>query len=262
MSLKIPIVSVIMNCHNGAKYLKESIASLNAQSYKNWELIFFNNCSNDKSEEIIKRFKSKKIRYFVSKKKLKLYHARNLAVKKARGKFISFLDTDDKWCNNKLKSQLDFFKKNRDYNVVYSNYFLLNERKNIQKIFFKNKLPSGLILQHLLNKYVVGILTVMIRRNILRKKKFNQGYEIIGDFDLFLNLSRKYKFGCIQKPLAFYRDHSDNFSKKTNLYLKELRKWLLKNEKRLIFAGYDLSKFKFFMFKLKIKNFLSYVGIY
>ncbi len=262
MSFKIPIVSVIMNCHNGAKYLKESILSLNAQTYKNWELIFFNNCSNDKSEEIIRGFKSKKIRYFFSNKKLKLYHARNLAIKKARGKFISFLDTDDKWCKDKLKLQLDFFKKNKDFNVVYSNYFLLDERKNIQKIFFKDKLPSGLVSQKLLNKYVVGILTVMIKRNIFRKNKFNQSFEIIGDFDLFLNLSRKYKFGCIQKPLAFYRDHFDNFSKKTNLYLKELRKWLLKNEKRLVFEGYDLSKFKFFMLKLKIKNFLSYVGIY
>ena len=84
MNLKTNLVSVIMNCHNGAKYLKDSISSLEAQTHQNWELIFFNNCSNDKSEEIIKSCKNKKIRYFFQKKKLNLYQARNLAIKKAR----------------------------------------------------------------------------------------------------------------------------------------------------------------------------------
>ncbi len=262
MSVKLPLISVIMNCHNGAKYLNDAVLSLKNQTYKNWELIFFDNFSNDKSREIIKGFKNKKIRYFFSKKKLKLYHARNLAVKKARGEFVSFLDSDDKWHKNKLKLQIKFFKKNKDINFVYSNYFTFYEKDKITKIFFKNKLPSGLISQKLLDKYVVGILTVMIRKSILKKEKFNRDFEIIGDFDLFFNLSKKYRVGCIQKPLALYRRHSDNYSKKINLYLRELNKWLSINEKGLKIDGYDLTKFKFFLFKLKLKNFLSYIGKY
>ena len=104
-----PLVSVIMNCFNGDKFLKRSVESVLNQSYKNIELIFWDNLSTDKSEIIIKKFKDKRIKYFKSKKFLTLYNARNFAVKKARGNFISFLDTDDWWKKNKLKKQVDFF---------------------------------------------------------------------------------------------------------------------------------------------------------
>ena len=56
-----PLVSVIMNCHNGAKYLKDSVESLMSQTYKNWELIFWDNKSFDSSKKIIKKFKDKKV---------------------------------------------------------------------------------------------------------------------------------------------------------------------------------------------------------
>ena len=108
-----PVVSVIMNCHNGQNFLNEAIQSLIEQTYKNWELIFFDNCSNDNTFKIFNQFKNKRFKYFYSKKKLKLYKARNLALKKAKGEFITFLDTDDKWHYNKLAKQVNFFRKNK-----------------------------------------------------------------------------------------------------------------------------------------------------
>ncbi len=78
-------VSIIMNCHNGEKYLNKSISSIINQSYKNWELIFFDNKSDDDSKKILKNFRDNRIKYFKSKKFLKLYEARNLAIKKAQG---------------------------------------------------------------------------------------------------------------------------------------------------------------------------------
>ena len=69
-----PLISIIMNCKNGEKYLKHSLNSITKQSYKNWELIFFDNCSTDKSKEILMDFRKKKknkIKYFKSKKKIK-----------------------------------------------------------------------------------------------------------------------------------------------------------------------------------------------
>ena len=65
-----PLVSIIMNCHNGEKFLKESIQSIISQKYKKWELIFWDNKSTDESAKILKSFKDKRIRYFKSKKKL------------------------------------------------------------------------------------------------------------------------------------------------------------------------------------------------
>tara|TARA_A100001035_G_C27431821_1_gene341847 strand:- start:23 stop:376 length:354 start_codon:yes stop_codon:yes gene_type:complete len=108
-----PLISVIMNCHNGEKYLKKSVQSILRQSYYNWELIFWDNQSSDNSARIIKRFKDNRIRYFKAKKFTNLYEARNQAIRKSKGEFICFLDTDDWWIKEKLKIQTNFIKKNK-----------------------------------------------------------------------------------------------------------------------------------------------------
>ena len=68
MKKRSPLVSVIMNSHNGEKFLRESLNSLFQQSYNNWELVFFDNKSSDNSLKILKNYDKKKIRYFYSKK--------------------------------------------------------------------------------------------------------------------------------------------------------------------------------------------------
>ena len=125
---KKPLVSIIMNCYNGEKYLKESIKSIINQTYKNWELIFWDNCSTDNSKKITKKFKDNRIYYFKSKQFVNLYEARNLALKKCKGKYISFLDTDDKWKPNKLYKQISFFKKNKNIKMLYSNYIVQKKK--------------------------------------------------------------------------------------------------------------------------------------
>ena len=98
-----PIVSIIMNCYNGETYLDESISSILSQTYKNWELIFWDNKSQDKSAEIFKKYNDKRLKYFYAKEHTTLYKARNLAIEKSSGEFIAFLDTDDLWSSNKLE---------------------------------------------------------------------------------------------------------------------------------------------------------------
>ena len=85
---KNPEVSIIMNCFNGEKYLEKSISSVINQTYKNWELIFWNNKSSDASEKIFKSFKDSRLKYFESNNFQKLYKSRNNAIKKSRGRFI------------------------------------------------------------------------------------------------------------------------------------------------------------------------------
>ena len=95
MRKKIPFVSVIVNCFNGQEYLKNCLKSILNQTYKDWELIFWDNLSTDQSKNILNQFKDKRIKYFKSKKFTSLYEARNLAISKAKGDYLSFLDTDD-----------------------------------------------------------------------------------------------------------------------------------------------------------------------
>ena len=108
---KLPLVSVIINCHNGEKFLNKSIQSVINQTYNNWEIIFWDNKSTDKSEQIVRSFKDRRIKYFKSNKFQRLYKTRNLAIKNSKGKYLCFLDTDDLWNKNKLSAQINLIKK-------------------------------------------------------------------------------------------------------------------------------------------------------
>lgn len=257
-----PLVSIIMNCHDGENYLNESLKSVQFQTYKNWELIFFDNKSQDNSIKILKKFKDKRIKYYRSNKFLKLYDARNLAIKKSKGKYICFLDTDDLWKKNKIKTQVKFMEVNKNFAMVYSKYLIL-ESKNKFRYFQNNyDLPSGNILEKILKTYTIGILTVCIRKKFFENKMFKKKYDIIGDFDFFVNLSKHNKIGCIQEPLAYYRIHENNLSKKKiKNFIEELDQWINKNEKKFKLKNISLFHQKMNVMKLKFKYFLSFLGM-
>ncbi len=251
-----PLVSVIMNCHNGEKFLEKSINSVIQQTYQNWELIFFDNFSTDESKKIVNGYVDKRIKYFKSNNFTSLYEARNLAIQKAEGDYISFIDTDDLWVEDKLKKQIDFLEKNKEFKIVYSNYYILEDKKNKKYLKHKKSLHSGQITQKLLDNYSLGILTAFLEKDIFKKFEFKKNYNIIGDFDFFIDLSQKFKIGSIQEPLALYRVHESNFSiKRINLHIQELSEWIKTNEKKFLSFGYSLKKQKSFLLKLKIKFF-------
>ena len=132
MKFKGKKVSVIMNFYNGEEYLNHSIRSLISQTYNNWELIFWDNHSNDNSKNIVQSFKDSRIKYFFSKKYQSLHVARNQALKKCKGNYIAFLDTDDFWDKSKLNTQLKELEK-KNAVMLYSNCWLLNENTFLKK---------------------------------------------------------------------------------------------------------------------------------
>ena len=171
---------------------------------------------------------------------------------------MTFIDVDDVWERNKLKEQIKLFSDER-VGVVYGNMWIRNEINKRTKIYWKTELPSGMIYNRIIKNYCVGIISTMIRKNILniRKNVFNVKYNHIGDFDLFIKLSRKYKFGVIQLPVATYRIHGKNLSfinRKNEIY--ELKDWFKNNEKKLkkeekIFILNRIEQREFINLKLK-----------
>tara|TARA_B110001452_G_scaffold4374_1_gene4069 strand:- start:678 stop:1580 length:903 start_codon:yes stop_codon:yes gene_type:complete len=236
-----PLVSVIMNCHNGEKYLKQSIESLISQTYTNWELIFWDNGSKDRSKQIFKSFKDTRLKYFFNKEKTTLYKARNLGIYQASGEFLTFLDTDDFWINDRLKKQLDYFTKFPDIHFIYGNYYIYNEKLNSQKIAYKNSLKSGKIYNFLLENYNVGLVSICLKKKILIK--FDERFDIIGDFDSIMKLSKIYDFGFINEPLSYYRFHENNFSLlNKDKHYNELSIWYNENIKNNNKITIDIKK--------------------
>ena len=103
---KEPLVSVIMNCYNGEEYLRDAINSVINQTYKNWEIILWDNQSTDRSAEIYNSYKDSRLKYYLSSTHTQLYEARVKAVEKTNGEYLAFLDIDDWWLPLKLEQQV------------------------------------------------------------------------------------------------------------------------------------------------------------
>jgi len=222
----LPLISIIINCFNGDRFLQKALDSVISQTYKNWEIIFWDNQSTDKSAEIFNSYKDVRFKYYKALKHSKiLYEAKNYAIKKANGEFYAFLDVDDWWLPNKLEKQVPLFKDPK-VGIVYGNFWNFFEKKNKTKIFRKNILPTGMILKDLLSNYPVGSPTYMIRKKSLDSLKFNfnNNYHIIGEFDLIIRLSVKWKADCVQSPVAHARKHEKSESYlKRNLEIEEMK---------------------------------------
>ncbi|MDB4229128.1 glycosyltransferase [Paracoccaceae bacterium] len=242
-----PLISIIVNCYNGEKYLREAIDSVLSQSYKNWELIFWDNQSNDNSAEIFREYIDHRLHYCYAPNHTRLYEARNYAYEQSKGEFIAFLDVDDWWEPTKLEDQIKLFS-DHCVGLVYSNFWIASTGSQKLKIAHKKTLPSGFVLNEQLKSYTVGMLTIMVRRSSLDNLDyiFDSDYQIIGDFDLVVRLAVEWKFVSIQRPSAYYRMHDNNMSKKyRHLQIMEMQQWIEKTQGQFNISnntGYEIRK--------------------
>jgi glycosyltransferase involved in cell wall biosynthesis len=223
-----PLVSVIINCYNGDKYLRQAIDSVLAQTYRNWEIIFWDNQSTDQSAEIVQSYADPRLKYFYAPSHTWLYEARNYAIERAAGDFLAFLDVDDWWLPIKLQKQIRLFS-DPEVGLVCANFWVHNERKNKRWVSLKRRMPTGWVLDELLRSYFVGLLTLVVRRTALASLDYpcDPRYHIMGDTDLVIRLSIRWKLDCVQEPMAFLRLHGGNeVAKHRTRHLVELKCWL------------------------------------
>lgn len=201
--------------------------SVLAQTYANWEIIFWDNQSTDDSARIVKSYPDPRVKYFYAPEHTLLYEARNRALAKAQGEFIAFLDVDDTWLPDKLEKQIAVFADPK-VGIACGNYWVESERKHKRWKASQRRFPSGWVLNDLLKYYFVGLVTLMIRRAALDSLDypFDPRYHIIGDLDLVIRMSILWKLGCVQTPVAIYRLHDSNESiKHRGRHADELELW-------------------------------------
>jgi len=148
------LISVIINCFNGEKYLREALDSVVIQTYKNWEIIFWDNQSTDISAKIFKSYKDSRLKYYLAPTHTKiLYEARNYALKKTTGDFIAFLDVDDYWLSDKLEKQIPLFNDPK-VGLVYGNLWYSFKKKKLIKA---DNIGARLIMIKVLATFVFSI---------------------------------------------------------------------------------------------------------
>jgi len=157
------LVSIITPSYNSSKFIKDCVASVFSQTYKNWEMIIVDDCSKDNSKEIISELsiKDNRIKPIFLKKNVGAAEARNTAIRQAKGKYVAFLDSDDLWNPKKLEKQLSFMNEN-EIAFSYTTYQFMSEGgEDLSNII---SAPEKMTYHSYLKNTIIGCLTVIIDR--------------------------------------------------------------------------------------------------
>ncbi|EGU4188350.1 glycosyltransferase family 2 protein [Vibrio parahaemolyticus] len=196
------LVSVIMPTYNSAGTVVESIQSVLSQTYKNWELIIVDDRSTDNTWQVIQTYADKydNIRIYQNKENLGAGASRNFAIKKARGRFIAFLDSDDLWTEDKLAEQIPFMLKN-NYPLTYTHYRRFNSEEELSVV----TAPEYTTYKKLMYSNVIGCLTAVYDTQALGKR-YMPLIRKRQDMGLWLDILKDTpKAYCLPKALAKYR---------------------------------------------------------
>lgn len=213
------LVSIIMPSYNTAKYIGESIRSVQNQTYENWELIIIDDCSTDNSEEILKKYslEDNRICYLKNEKNSGAAVSRNRGLRKAKGKWIAFLDSDDLWDKEKLEKQINFMLKN-DYAFTFTDYRIQLNGEWLPYIYTA---PNIVTKRKMYNYCYFSTITVMYDREkigliqIADLKKNN-------DYAMWLQAIEKSPAYRLPECLSFYIKHENSVSSGSKL---KLIKW-------------------------------------
>ena len=230
----MPTVSVLMNCYNGEKYLREAIDSVYGQTYKDWEIVLWDDASTDSTGRIAQSYDDK-LSYFKGEKSVGLGQARNWAIEQAKGEFIAFLDQDDIWLPTKLEKQIPLFN-DPEVGLVFSDTIFFNESGKTKRMYSDLEYYTGYCFPQLFCKYFLGIETVVIRRTSLDNLDmwFEPSFSLCEEADLFTRISYKWKLALINEPLGKWRIHSSGWTWKLNERAVEERDSMLSKYYRII----------------------------
>jgi len=209
-----PLVSILMNCYNGDRFLKDAIDSVYSQTYSNWEIIFWDNASTDSSSKIALSY-DEKLKYFLATKNTPLGEARSLALNEVSGKYVAFLDCDDLYFPKKTEKQVRLMEEN-EYVISYGSAVTINEYgKEIMKVPVNN--CSGYIFDSLLNHYEINMQSVMLLNSYLieNELEFDNNFKYCPDHNLFMQIASHKSVGVVKDFIVSYRKVQNSLSKNT-----------------------------------------------
>jgi glycosyltransferase involved in cell wall biosynthesis len=218
-----PLISVIMNCYNSERFLREALESVMAQTYQNWEIIFWDNQSTDKSAEILKSYKDSRIKYFYAPNHTVLGLGRNLAIECASGQWLGFLDCDDLWLPMKLEKQVAVINAHGvELGLVYSEVENLIEEDGKSTVMGSklarqpnNKLnqdcPSGYIFAAMLKGNSIPLVSALVRHSaFVEVGGVNPELRQAEDYDLFVKITQNFQAIAVNEVTCLYRIHQSN----------------------------------------------------
>jgi teichuronic acid biosynthesis glycosyltransferase TuaG len=262
---KSPYVTVIIPYKNNIDYLFMALESICIQSYKNFKILIIYDDEDKSDLNKIKNFLNKtdikkkvSLEMIVNKKSLGAGYARNVGMKKSKTKYVAFLDADDLWLKNKLKIQVNFMEKYKQV-FSHSSYFIINSKN---EIISQRRTQSILTYNQLVKSCDIGLSTVMLNLNFIKKNKFFfPKIKTKEDYVLWLKILLKIKkIKGISQKLSHYRKTKNSLSSNKILslingyrvYYKYLKYNKIKSLYHLLILAFNSLK-KNFQLYLKFK---------
>ncbi|NIP38549.1 MAG: glycosyltransferase [Candidatus Dadabacteria bacterium] len=193
--------TVIIPTFNREDFISSAVDSVLGQTFYNFELLIVDDGSTDNTAQMLNEYSDNRIRYFYQENR-GISSARNKGIEESKGKYIAFLDSDDRWIPEKLERVSEYINKFPDIKIFhtnevwYRNSKLLNQKK-------KHKKPDGYVYFHALPLCCVGMSTAVVKKELFDEiGKFDESLAACEDYDLWLRTTYKYEVRLIPDALT------------------------------------------------------------
>jgi len=212
--MSIPLLSVIMPVYNAEQFVAQAIGSILHQTYDNLELIIVDDGSSDNSVNVIQSFKDDRIKLYRNDGNHGIVYSRNKGLKLAKGDYIGMFDADDVAYPEKFEEQIAFFGQHNDYGMVGSWAKFIDEQgKQVPGRWKLRASPEMIPAIMLFQNYFLQS-AVLYRKECISKYSFREGFDILEDYLIWIEITRDFKAWNLQKYLVNYRIHDDGVTKK------------------------------------------------
>jgi len=211
-SQRIPRISVVIPTYNSASSLREAIESVLRQTYADFEIVVIDDGSTDDTGCVVRSFGDRVCYWRQDNRGVSA--ARNHGIKKSRGQYVAFLDSDDLWLPGKLAEQIPLLDRDPEIGLVYSDWTVVSEQIVLEPSYL-SKLPaaSGHVFDELVQSgFILTSGTVVRRRCLEDVGDFDETLSIAQDYDLWLRICYRWKIALVNKPLVIKRSWDGSLS--------------------------------------------------
>lgn len=211
-----PLVSVLIPCYNVEKYVEESLNSILNQTYRNLEIVAINDCSTDRTKEILERMakQDSRIRLINNEENLKLIKTLNNGIGLCNGEYIARMDADDISLPTRIEKEVGFLETNKDHDIVSTQFYAFRSENPNKRSLHHSPLHDDELRAYLLFKSGICHPAVMIRKRVFTelRLKFGTEYLHVEDYALWSEAIYKTKIANLGEALLLYRVHKNQVS--------------------------------------------------
>lgn len=233
----MPKVSIIIPTYNSSRFIKRTIGSVLAQTFRDWELIIVDDCSKDSTELAVREFAKfdKRIKFLKTPENSGgPATPKNIGIENAVGEYVAFLDHDDEWFPEKLEKQLHVFQNTKDENLglvsCYINLVEEKTKKTTAKI--KNFKEADILFYLSQYNFFITSSCIMVKKKVFEKiGLFDDRFTVSDDWDMWLRIIRaNYNASSVKEFLVNYYTGQNNLSRIENMDIQKKEFDLLKEK--------------------------------